>query len=116
MILAAVDDVFFGSKISAAARQAGVAVTFARTAEDALARLQSDRPTLVIIDLDSRRIRPLELIAAVKQDSTLGSTRAVGFVSHVHGDVIAAARAAGADEILARSAFSAKLADLLASA
>jgi hypothetical protein len=37
----------------------------------------------------------------------------LGFVSHVDSDVIAAARAAGIDEVLARSAFAARLAEIL---
>jgi hypothetical protein len=39
----------------------------------------------------------------------------VGFVSHVDVTTIDAARAAGVEEILARSAFAMKLPDLLAS-
>jgi len=35
-------------------------------------------------------------------------------VSHVHGDVIASARAAGIDQVLARSAFVERLGALLA--
>jgi len=37
----------------------------------------------------------------------------VGFVSHVQTETIAAARAAGIDEVMARSAFVARLATLL---
>jgi hypothetical protein len=35
----------------------------------------------------------------------LGAVRTVGFASHVDDDLLAAARAAGCDEVLARSVF-----------
>ncbi len=41
--------------------------------------------------------------------------RTIGFVSHVQSDVIDAARSAGVGEVLARSAFTARLADILKS-
>jgi hypothetical protein len=37
----------------------------------------------------------------------------VGFVSHVDSEVIAAARSAGVGEVMARSAFTARLGDIL---
>ena len=39
--------------------------------------------------------------------------RTLGFVSHVQTDLIQAARAAGIDEVMARSAFATGLADIL---
>ena len=38
-------------------------------------------------------------------DPALRDVPTLGFVSHVHDDVIARARAAGVDQVLARSAF-----------
>ena len=113
MIVAAVDDLMFAAKISTAARQLGVDVVFAKTPaavhQEALAR----KPGLIIFDLNSLRVDPLTTIAALKGDPALAATRIVGFVSHVQTDLVASARAAGADEVLARSAFSAHLADIL---
>jgi CheY-like chemotaxis protein len=112
MVLAAVDDLMFVSKISTAARQLGVEVVFARTADEA--RQTAERhPALIILDLNSRRTDPLGTIAALKRDPALAEIPTVGFVSHVQGDLIAAARAAGVDEVLARSAFVERLPDIL---
>ena len=77
--------------------------------------MKQDVPVLVILDLNNPRTDPLGTVAAMKQDETLASVRIVGFVSHVDVTTIDAARAAGVDEILARSAFAMKLPDLLAS-
>jgi hypothetical protein len=42
--------------------------------------------------------------------------RTVGYASHVQTEVIDAARQAGVDEVMARSAFTARLPEILASA
>jgi DNA-binding NarL/FixJ family response regulator len=111
MIVAAVGDLLFASKIRAAARAIGVEVRFARTAEELLA-LAARGPRLVVIDLNGRDLDPLAAIERIKE-ATAGACRVVGFVSHVQTDLIAAARRAGADEVLARSAFAARLPVLL---
>jgi len=116
MILAAVDDLLFSSRIRAVARQVGADVVFARSRDQVLADARSLRPALVIIDLNSERIEPIRTIAALKGDPALGWLRTLGFVAHVRTDIIEAARAAGADEILARSAFAERLPEILGGA
>ena len=49
----------------------------------------------------------------MKSDPALASIRTLGFVSHVDSDTIAAAREAGTDQVMARSAFAAQLAEIL---
>jgi PleD family two-component response regulator len=78
-----------------------------------LPRILEKQPALVIFDLNSSKLRPLEVIAQMKADPALAGIRTLGYVSHVQGDVIAAARKAGIDEVLARSAFSERLGDIL---
>ena len=114
-ILAAVDDLLFSSKIRATAKQVGVDVQFARTPAEILERVRSLHPALVIFDLNSAKTDPVNTIAALKGDPALTSTRTIGFASHVHVDLIAAAHQAGADEVLPRSAFAGRLADILLS-
>ena len=112
MILAIVDDLLFSSKIKTTANHLRVDVTFARSADAALALMRKSAPTLAIVDLDSARTDPLGTVAAMKRDPALASIPIVGFVSHVHADLIDAARAAGVD-VMARSAFTGQLADIL---
>jgi DNA-binding NarL/FixJ family response regulator len=116
MILAAVDDFLFRSKIRATAKQAGVEITFAKTPAELLEHARSLEPSLVIFDLNSATLDPIETIAAMKRDAALSSIRTLGFVSHVDAARIHAARQAGADEVLARSAFAAGLAEILMTA
>jgi DNA-binding NarL/FixJ family response regulator len=115
MVLVAVDDLLFSSKIRATASQAGVQIAFARSAADVIEQARAHRPGLVIFDLNSGKTDPVATIAALKQDPELASIRALGFASHVHTGLIAAARDAGADQVLPRSAFAANLADILRS-
>ena len=115
MILAAVDDLMFTSKISTAARGLGVDVVFARTAAETVDRARTLAPSLIILDLDGRRTEPLAAVAALQNDPTLAKTRIVAFVRHTETDLIARATAAGIDDVMARSAFVANLADILKS-
>ena len=103
----------FTSRIKTAASRLGVAVTFTRSSEGAVAEIQQAAPSLVILDLDSPRTRPLDILAWMKADEALAAIPTVGFVSHVHTDVIDAARKAGVGDVLARSAFTQQLADIL---
>ena|SRR5215211_1463313 len=113
MILAVLDDLMFSSKIKTTANQLGVPLTFARSAESALAHMRQAAPDLVIFDLNNPRTNPLAIVGAMKQDPALASVRTVGYASHVQVDVINAARQAGVDEVLPRSAFAMQLADIL---
>lgn len=104
----------FSSKIKTAASQLGVPVGFARSTETALDQMRTAPPTLVILDLNSARTDPLGIVTAMKRDDALASVPTIGFVSHVHAELIDAARRAGVGEVLARSAFTARLAEILA--
>lgn len=113
MILVAVDDLLFSSKVRAAAKQAGVELVFARSQAEILAQARTLMPSLAIFDLNSGKTNPIETIAAMKNDPELERIPAIGFVSHVDTPTIDAARRAGADEIMARSTFAGNLAQIL---
>jgi DNA-binding NarL/FixJ family response regulator len=115
-VLAAVDDFLFRSKIRAVAKHVGVEVQFAQTPDEILAQARALKPALLIIDLNSAKADPVATLAALKSNADTAAVRTLGFASHVHVDLIAAARRAGADEVLPRSAFAMNLADILASA
>lgn len=112
MILAVVDDLLFLSKIQQTAQQLGVTVKSAQPADlPDLAR--EDGPSALIIDLNHRSGKALEVLRAVKFGSKTKEFVVIGFVSHVQTDLIAAARDAGCDLVLARSAFVSQLPSLL---
>jgi PleD family two-component response regulator len=113
MVLVVLDDLMFSSKIKTAAGQLGVPVAFARTSASALTEMRRELPSVVILDLNNTRTDPLGMIAAMRADPALATVRTVGFVSHVDTALIDAARQAGITEVLARSAFTAQLAEIL---
>jgi DNA-binding NarL/FixJ family response regulator len=89
---------------------------FERSRDNVLPTIREKQPSLVIFDLNSGRLAPMDAIAAMKADPSLKTIRTLGYVSHVDSDAIAAARRAGIDQVLARSAFSDSLGDILTSA
>ena len=104
-VLAAVEDLLFRSKISETAERVGVEAAFPRNPEKLLDALRASPPDLLVVDLNSARFKPLELLRAVKSDGALRGVRTVGFLSHVQADLALAAREAGCDRVMARSAF-----------
>jgi len=116
MIICAIDDLIFSIKISTAAKALKADVYFERSAGKLLETIREKRPALVIFDLNSARLRPLDAITALKQDPDLSATKTIGYISHVDTGTIDAARAAGIDQVMARSAFVDQLGNILTSA
>ena len=113
MVLCVVDDMLFASKIRTTAAGVGVAVAFEKNPDAVPARVETEAPSLVILDLDAPRLRAVDVVAALKANPATQGTRTLGYVSHVHGDRIAEARQAGIDDVKARSAFVTQLADVI---
>jgi hypothetical protein len=103
-VVAVLSDLIFTVKIADAGKRADVAVEFAKSAGDALQRATG--AAAAILDLDF--VSP-ELIAQLKA----AGVPTIGYVSHVHTDVIQRAKESGCETVMARSAFVQKLGDLL---
>jgi CheY-like chemotaxis protein len=111
-ILAVVEDLFFTVKISDAAKRAGFEVTYVKTEEDAVAKA-AELPSLMILDLNLSRIDPVGLIQKIKSDPALSEISLLAYVSHVQGELKQKAQHAGCDIVLAKSAFSTNLQQIL---
>src|SRR5262245_29955288 len=114
VILAILDDLLFTSKMRATAKQIGATLTVAKSRESAVAEMRATRPALVILDLNNPRTDPLGIMADMKGDPALASIATVGFISHVHTELIDAARKAGVGDVMARSMFAERLPQILA--
>jgi CheY-like chemotaxis protein len=112
-VLAAVEDLLFRSKISETAEQLGIEARFPRSRRKLLEALRESPPDLLVLDLNSARFEPLDILQAVKSDEITQRTPTVGFLSHVQGDLAATAREAGCDHVMARSAFTRDLPRIL---
>ena len=112
-VIAAVDDMFFASKIRAVAEHLGLEVRFVRSAAEAVAAARDEAPALVVADLHSRRLDPLALAQQFKADEALSAVPLVGFFSHVETALRERAAEAGFDRTLPRSAFTKNLPEIL---
>ena len=111
-ILAAVRDLFFMGKITAAAQRTGVAVEFVRGEAEILQKT-ADSPVLLLLDLNDARLHPISLVARLKADPLRKTVRVIGYLSHVQEDLKREADQAGCDLVLPKSVFSQQLDDLL---
>jgi CheY-like chemotaxis protein len=106
------DDLFFTVKILDAAKRAGLAIEFVKSEIDAIDKARS-APAVMILDLNCAAIDPVRLITALKADPDTKAVNLIGYISHVQGEQKLAAQQAGCDMVLARSAFSQNLPQLL---
>jgi hypothetical protein len=94
------DDLLDGSRIAGHARAAGLEPVTCRDSA-ALLTTVSRGPALALIDLQNSGLVVGTVVPALRA----AGVRVVGFGSHVDVDQLKAARAAGCDEVLPRSAF-----------
>ena len=113
-VLAAVEDLLFKSKVSETASTLGIEASFPRNPKRLLESLRESPPDLLVLDLNSARFDPLAVLKSVKSDEATRDVPTVGFLSHVQKDLAVAAREAGCDRIVARSAFTRDLPQILA--
>jgi PleD family two-component response regulator len=111
-ILAVLEDLFFTVKINESAKRAGLPIQFLKSETDVLEQAKS-KPTLIIIDLNCNSVDPLKLIAELKGNPELKGISLLGYISHVQVEMKQKAQAAGCDMVLARSAFSQNLPQIL---
>jgi CheY-like chemotaxis protein len=110
-VIAVVPDLFFATRIAGAAARLDVALEQPDPAE-ALAAIRRAPPDLVILDLATPG-DPLALALSLRADPSTRAVPIVGFYPHVDGALRARALAAGLDQVLPRSAFTARLAAIL---
>jgi DNA-binding NarL/FixJ family response regulator len=108
---ALLDDLFFRSRIEATAAAAGVGLHVSRTLEELRGAVEAEGSGGVLVDLGMGTDEAVAAIRALKRMSEPPIVVAWG--SHVDAEALEAARAAGADRVLARSAFTRRLPDLL---
>ena len=113
MVLAVVDDLLFSSKIRSVAEHVGEPIAFVRARADVVPQLVQSGARTVIFDLERTPLDPVGAITEIRARQDLASVRILAFVRHTNVETIAQARAAGADVVLARSAFFPALPDLL---
>ena len=112
-ILAVVDDLLFTVKISDAAKRVGLDAEFLKSEKDVVERATQEKPLLIILDLNANSVQPLKLIEKLKGNGDLKQISLIAFLSHVQGELKQKAQEAGANMVMARSAFSQNLQQIL---
>jgi PleD family two-component response regulator len=112
-ILAVVEDLMFTVKIADAAKRAGLDVEFVKSERDVIEKAAHEKPLLIILDLNFNAVEPLKLISKVKSDGEMKQISVIGYLSHVQGELKQQAQEAGANIVMARSAFSQNLQQIL---
>lgn len=98
------DDLIFASRITATARAAGFTVNTARTPAHLETLAQRQTPRCVIVDLANPTLRLADFLGTLQQVCS-PMPRVVAYGSHVDTAMLRAARDAGCDVVLPRSAF-----------
>jgi PleD family two-component response regulator len=111
-ILAVLGDLFFTAKISDAAKRAGMALEIVKSEKDVLEKAKS-QPALIIVDLNFADVHPLKIISKLKASAELKSISVIGYLSHAQGELKQKAHETGCDMVLAKSAFSQNLPQIL---
>jgi len=109
MIILLTRDLFFGSKVTSTANSLGLVARLCGSREQLQSLLAENEVNGVILDLSSD-IPPADVKGLLPTDSRI---RCIAFGPHVDTEKLAAAQAAGFDEVLPRSRFSAELPQLL---
>jgi PleD family two-component response regulator len=112
-ILAVVEDLLFTVKISDAAKRAGLEVEFVKSEKDVIEKATQEKPLLIIMDLNFSAVQPLKLIAKMKSNGDMKQISVIGYLSHVQGELKQQAQEAGANIVMARSAFTQNLPQIL---
>ena len=112
-IVALAADLMFAARVRSTAQAVGAQVQMARNGPDLIDLTRRLGPRLIIIDLDARMSDPVQLIRQIKSDPATASVPVLAYVSHVREDLIAGAREAGAEQVLARGAFARMLPSIL---
>ena len=111
-----VEDLFVTAKVQETARKQGVKVAFVKNDKESLAELMAerdtDKPGLIVIDLNNAAAKPMTLIPKLKTRFKK-SVSIIGFLSHIQGDLKAKATEVGCDTVMPKAAFSTNLPNLL---
>ena len=111
-LLGVLEDLFFMVKINEAAKRVGFIAEFVKSEEDALAKAKT-APALIIVDLNYHAVDSLKLVEHLKADPRTKEISVIGYVSHVQGELKQKAQESGCNMVLARSAFSQNLPQIL---
>ena len=112
-IVALVDDLFVSARIDAAAQATGGQIRYARSPAEFRAVLRDEPPSTILVGMAATRLPWADLIREAKADPKTAGAYVLAFGPHKNLDLRQQALAAGADRVIANSAFTRALPTLL---
>ena len=110
-IAAAIHDLMFSSKVNAAAR--GQTVAWMPRGANVAAFVAEQKPDVLLLDLGNPKLDPVAAIQAIKSAPETRSVIVIAYSGHTEEALIAAAQAAGADQVMSKGEFTRRLPELL---
>jgi CheY-like chemotaxis protein len=111
-VIVLIDDLFFQAKLLETAKQTGTTLETVATSDQLLKSAAASPASLIIVDLNARH-GALDAIEKLAADGPGNPRRIIAFLSHVQTDLAERARAAGCEDVMARSKFTQNLAAIL---
>jgi CheY-like chemotaxis protein len=111
-VIALVEDPFWRTKIDTAVKSVGASTVFLSDPAGTSAAVDPSAPVIVVVDL-ALKLPPFEAITALKKAKATAAVPVVGYFDMARKDLKEKALAAGFDEVLARSSFAERFADLV---
>jgi CheY-like chemotaxis protein len=111
-VIALVEDPFWKTKIDTAVRSVGATTVFVSDPATAASVIDPSAPVIVVVDL-ALKATPFEAVSRLKKDGATAAIPVIGYFDIARKDLKEKAIAAGFDEVLARSSFAERFADLV---
>jgi PleD family two-component response regulator len=113
IVLVAVTDIFFYTKVRDALMAKGYRIERARTQQDIAEKASATAPSAFILNMNDERLDAFQALETVKADAGLKTIPILAFANHEEVDTFNRARALGVTKIVSRNEFSSRLKDLV---
>ncbi|WP_447599211.1 response regulator [Nitrospira sp. Nam80] len=112
-ILAAVNDIFFYTKLRDALKPHGYQLERARSQQDVPDKIAAIQPAAFVLDMNDPALDGLKALEAIKADPRFNNLPVLAFANHEEVGTWQQAKRLGVSKIVSRNEFSARTRDLL---
>jgi len=113
IILVAVTDIFFYTKVRDALLPQGYKLERARSQEDIAGKASALFPSAVILNMNDERLDAFQALETLKADPQFNKIPTLAFANHEEVDTWNRAKSLGVSKIVSRNEFSARTKDLV---
>jgi PleD family two-component response regulator len=112
-ILAAVNDIFFYTKLREALKPHGYHLERARSQQDVPDKIVKIRPAAFVVDMNDPALDGLKAVEAIRADARFHKLPILAFANHEEVGTWQQAKRLGVSKIVSRNEFSSRTRDLL---